>query len=268
MNETLRSKKQSKYILNDSQRELLIKKIYPFLTFGTVFWLIGEIIFSNVFKNIELLNQFYIIYIFSIIIESVLFVLLYITSKRNYTFWGVIIFYSFSFLAGILSLPIILFTEFLPQIHMLVSLSVIGNLLVVFISFVLRKKYFSKGYVWAHIILFLFGCAIEEILFIIIFNIQNYLLTVPVSLAYITIIALILMFWGAKTVKKLDQSNWIYGSFKILSVILIALLLAIVIVLIILLFVILAIICGDSNLNFSGFTWSGSGSRKKKKKMG
>ncbi|NHJ23509.1 MAG: hypothetical protein EAX89_02970 [Candidatus Lokiarchaeota archaeon] len=266
MNNTIKSKKHSKYILDVSQQRLLVKKIYPFLTVGSLFWLIGEIFFSNIFTDFELINQLYPVYIFSIILEAVLFVLFFIFSKKNMIFCGIITFYSFSFLAGILSLPIVLFTDFLPQIHMFVFLSLIANLIVVFISFVLNKKYFKKGYVWSHIILFLFGCTMGELSFVFIFNIQNYLLSVPLSLAYIIIIALVLMFWGSKAVKKSDQNNWIYISFKILSIVLIALLLALAIVILTLLLVILAIICGDSNIDFSGFTWSGTGRRKTKLK--
>jgi len=105
-----------------------------------------------------------------------------------------------------------------------------------------------------------------ELSFVFIFNIQNYLLSVPLSLAYINIIALVLMFWGSKAVKKSAQNNWIYISFKILSIVLIALLLALAIVILTLLLVILAIICGDSNIDFSGFKRSGTGRRKTKLK--
>jgi len=139
MDNTIKSKKHSKYILDVSQQRLLVKKIYPFLTVGSLFWLIGEIFFSNIFTDFELINQLYPVYIFSIILEAVLFILFFIFSKKNMIFWGIITFYSFSFLAGTLSLPIVLFTDFLPQIHMFVFLSLIANLIVVFISFVLNK---------------------------------------------------------------------------------------------------------------------------------
>ncbi|MFX0058826.1 MAG: zinc-ribbon domain-containing protein [Candidatus Hodarchaeota archaeon] len=258
-------KKESNYILNSAHRKILLRKVFPVLLIGSIIWLCSELIFSYFFSELEITNQFLIFYISMIIVDALLFLVLFFASKANKVFLGLLFFFSFSFIAGILSLPIVIFTEFLPQVHMFVSLSLGANFIVYFIAIVLREKYFSKGYIWAHIILYGFGCLIVEIVFIIIFNIQNYLLTIPVSLAYISVVALTIMFYGAKVVKKREKSPWLLINFKILGILFVALALAVVIVVIVLIIILLAIACGDSSFDIGSISWGGSGRRKKKK---
>ena len=260
-----KEKKESKYILNNSQRKILLSKIFPILLIGSIVWLCGELIFSYIFSELEFNQQFFIFYISMIIIEILLFFGLYFASKANIVLLGLLLFFAFSFFAGILSLPIIIFTEFLPQVHMFVSLSIGANTIVYFITIVLRERYFSKGHIWAHVILYGFGCIIIEIIFIIIFDIQNYLLTIPVTLTYISVVALTIMFYGAKVVKKRENSPWLVIIFRILGILFLVLALAVVIVVIMLIIILLAIAAGDSNIDFGGLS-IGTWSRKKKKK--
>jgi hypothetical protein len=149
---------------------------------------------------------------------------------------------------------------------MLVSLSVGANFIVYLLALFLREKYFAKGYIWAHILFYLIGCAIVEIVFIVMFNIQNLLLTIPISLAYILIVSLILMFWGTRTIKKSEKENWIYALFKILGILLIALVLAVVIVVVVLLIIAIAI-ASEGALDLSGLGTGGTGRKKKKKQQ-
>jgi hypothetical protein len=176
-------------------------------------------------------------------------------------------FFLFSFIAGILSLPIIMITQFLPQIHMFVSLSLGATLITCFVGFILREKYFAKGYLWAHIFLFMTGIALLEIAFIFIFNIHNFLLTIPVSLAYILIVTLTEMFYGAKVVQKSEKDPWVYIFFKVEVMLLLALIISIGIVIIVLIFIAIAIACGDSNLNISGLSSGGGKSKRKRKNI-
>ncbi|MFX0077317.1 MAG: hypothetical protein ACFE96_17890, partial [Candidatus Hermodarchaeota archaeon] len=163
-------------------------------------------------------------------------------------------------------LPIVIFTEFLPQVHMFVSLSAGANIIVVFVAFLLRDKYFAKGYIWLHILLFLIGCAIVELAFIFIFNIQNFLLTVPISLSYILIVSLILMFYGVRTAIKAGKERWTYALFKTLGILLVALALAVVVVVIVLLIIACAI-ATEGNIDLSGFGGGGGGKVKRKKQQ-
>ncbi|MFW9939040.1 MAG: hypothetical protein ACFFD5_15450 [Candidatus Thorarchaeota archaeon] len=261
-----KEKKESKYILNNNQRKILLNKAFPILLIGSIIWLSGELIFSYIFFELEFNQQFFIFYISMVIVEILLFLGLYFASKADKIILGLFLLFSFSFIAGILSLPIVIFTEFLPQVHMFVSLSLGACAIVYFIGITLREKYFSKGYIWAHIILYGFGCLIVEIIFIIIFDIQNYFLTIPITLAYISVVALTVMFYGAKVVKKRETGPWLVIVFRILGMLFLALLLAIVIVVIVLIIILLAIAAGDSNIDFGGFS-GGSWSRKKKKKV-
>jgi hypothetical protein len=149
---------------------------------------------------------------------------------------------------------------------MFVSLSVGANLIVTILTLILGDKYFSKGYIWAHILLFLAGCGIVEIVFIFIFNIQNFLLTIPLSLSYILIVSLILIFYGVRTVNKIKNNNWIYALFKILGILLIALVISVVIAIIVLLIITCAI-ATDGGFDLSGLSVGGGGKVKRKKQQ-
>ena len=259
-------KKESKYILEPSQRKVFIDKILPTLLIGSIVWLIGEIVFSYFFSKTQLTGTFLIFYISMIIVDAVLFLLLYFVAKSNKILLGLIIFFLFCFIAGIISIPIVIFTEFLPQVHMFVSLAVGANSIVYIIALALRYRYFAKGYIWAHVVLFIFGFLLVEIVFIIVFNIQNYLLTIPITFAYICVVVLTVMFYGSKAVKKADKIPWLLVAYKILGMMLLVIILAIIFVAIVLIIIALAIICGDSGIDFSGLSWSGSSKKKKKEK--
>ena len=268
MIESQKSNKKSKYTIDSIQRKALISRIYPILLVGSIVWLSGEYLFSFFFSDLDFTGQNLLYYVIVVIVEVILFISFFFTSKSNKILLSILFFITFSFLAGILSLPVVIFTEFIPQVHMLVSLSVGASFIVYFLSLFLREKYFAKGYIWAHLIFYLIGCAIVEIVFILIFNIQNLLLTIPISLAYILIVSLILMFWGTRTIKKTEKENWIYTLFKILGILLIALVLAVVVVVVVLLVIALAI-ASDGALDLSGLGTGGSGGigRKKKKQQ-
>ena len=259
-------KKESKYILEPSQRKVFIDKILPTLLIGSIIWLIGEILFSYFFSEAQLTGIFLAFYISMIIVDAVLFLLLYFVAKSNKILLGLIIFFLFCFIAGIISIPIVIFTEFLPQVHMFVSLAVGANSIVYIIALTLRDRYFAKGNIWAHVVLFIFGFLLVEIVFIIVFNIQNYLLTIPITFAYICVVALTVMFYGSKAVKKVEKIPWLLVAYKILGLILLVIIFAIVFVVIVLLIIALVIICGGSGADFPDIGAMGSGRKKKKKK--
>ena len=266
MLEAKKSKKKSKYHIDSSQRKALIGRIYPILLLGAIVWLSGEFLFSFLFSDLDFTRINLIFYIIIVIVEANLFVLFFFTSKYNKTLLSILLFITLCFLLGILSLPIVIFTEFIPQVHMFVSLSVGANIIVSLMALLLRDKYFSKGNIWVHILLYLVGCAIVEIVFLFIFNIKNFLVTIPISLVYILIVSLILIFYGVRTVSKVEDDNWIYALFKILGVILLALVLAVVIAIIVLI-IIACVIASDGALDLSGLGGGGGGPSKKKKKQ-
>lgn len=260
-------KKESKYILEPSQRKVFIEKILPTLLIGSIIWLIGEIVFSYFFSEAQLTGTFLAFYISMIVVDAVLFLLLYFVAKSNKILLGLVIFFLFCFIAGIISIPIVIYSEFLPQVHMFVSLAVGANSIVYIIALALKYRYFAKGYIWAHVVLFIFGFLLVEIVFIIVFNIQNYLLTIPITFAYICVVVLTVMFYGSKAVKKADKIPWLLVAYKILGLLLLVILLALVTVVIVLIIIALAIICGDSGIDFGSFSWTSSGRRKKKNRI-
>ena len=261
-----KAKKESKYILKPSQRKVFIEKILPTLLIGSMIWLIGEIVFSFFFSETQLTGTFLAFYISMIIVDAVLFLLLYFLARSNKILPGLLIFFLFCFIAGIISIPIAIYSEFLPQVHMFVSISVGGNAIVYIIASTLRHRYFAKGYIWAHVVIFIFGFLLVEIVFIIVFSIQNYLLTIPITFAYICVVVLTVMFYGSKAVKKADKIPWLLVAFKIIGMMLLAIFLALLFIAIVLIIIAIAIICGDSNIDFSGLGSMGGGSSKKKKK--
>ena len=263
--EIKKEKRESKYILTSFQRKVFLQRILPILLIGSIIWLVSEIFFDFMFKEFEFNFIFLVFYICIIVLEVNLFIIIYFISKAGKTDAGLIIFFIFCFIAGILSLPIIIFTEFLPQVRMFITLTLGAIIIVCIIGIVLKVKYFAKGYLWAHIILFLIGTAVVEFIFIIIFNIQNLLFTIPITLAYISIVSLTTMFYGAKAVQKSEKSPWIYVFFKVETVLLLALIIAIIIAVVVLIFILIAIAVGDSNIDLSGLTWGGGTRRKKEK---
>ncbi len=216
------------------------------------------------FKEFEFNFIFFVFYICMIVLEVNLFIIFYFVSKADKMDAGLIIFFTFCFIAGIFSLPLTFFTEFLPQVRMFITLTLGAVIIVCVIGTILRVNYFAKGYLWAHIILFLIGTALVEFIFIIVFKIQNFLLTIPITLAYIFIASLTIMFYGAKAVQKSEKSPWIYIFFKVEAILLLALIIAIVIVVVVLIFILIAIAVGDSNIDLSGLS-GGSGTKRKKK---
>ncbi len=262
---TRKEKSNPGYVLNDAQRNLFLKRILPTLFFGSIIWLISELVFSYTFQNVQLSGMFLIIYIIAIITEVGLFISIYFLSKHDKMVISLFLYILFSYLAGLISLPIAIYTEFLTQVHMIVSLTVGANLIIILMGFILRQKYFASGHFWGNFFIFLLGLVLVEVVFIIGFNIHNYLLTVPLTLGYICTIALPIMFYGAKVIRKNKEVSWIFMFAKIQGMMLLSLIIAVVVVVIVLLIIALAILAGDSSVDFSGISFSG-GSRKKKKK--
>ena len=263
--DTKEEEKKSKFILTDPQRTIFLHKILPTLLAGSIIWLISEITFSSIFIEIEFNEVFLIFYICMIITEAFLFSLLYVISKNDKPFLGLFFFFMFSFVAGILSLPIIMITPFLSQIHMFVSLSFGAILITGFIGLILKENYFAEGYAWAHVILFIIGTVLVEIIFILVFDIHNFLLTIPVSLAYILIVSLTAMFYGSRAIQKNEKEPWILIFFKIEAILLLSLIIGIVIAVVVLIIIVIAILLEDSSIDFASiFSFGGSGHSGKK----
>ena len=260
-----REKSKRGYRLNEAQRNIFLKKILPTLFVGSIIWLAAELVFSYTFQNIQLSGIFLIIYIIAIIGEVGLFIGIYFLSKHNKKVLSLVLYLIFSYLAGLVSLPIAIYTEFLTQVHMIVSLTVGANLIVILMGLTLRQKYFAGGHFWEHFFIFLIGLALIEIVFLIVFKIHN-LLTVPLTLSYLCTIALPIIFYGAKVIRKNDDAPWIFMFAKIQGIMLLSLIIAVVIVIIVLLIIAIAILAGDANVDLSGISITG-GSRKKKKSI-
>ncbi|MBY9003844.1 MAG: hypothetical protein KGD73_07720 [Candidatus Lokiarchaeota archaeon] len=261
---SVQDEKKKGYILNDPQRAIFVKKILPSLLMGSLLWLLGELLSSWYFWDIQV-NPFYIgIYIAIMVIEVLLYFGFFYASKREKSLLVFLCYGIFSYGAGFISLPLVIFTEFLSQVHMFVSLSVGATTIVFLMGLLLNKNYFAKGNVWPHIFIFLLGILIIEIIFIFVFNIHNFLLTIPISVAYILVVSLVIMFYGAKVMKK-DDSPWLYKFAKIQGMLILSLVIAVIGIIVILIIIALAIICGESGADLGNLSLSGRSSTKKKK---
>jgi hypothetical protein len=149
---------------------------------------------------------------------------------------------------------------------MYVASTLEGTLIVGLLCVSLREKYFAKGYIWAHVILFIIYLTLSEVVFFLIFDITNWMLTISITLPYFCIVSFLIMFYGAVATKTMERDNtsWAFALFKILAFVFIAVFLAIFITLIVLIFITCAI-CGASvDLDLSGFAFRGKKKEKKK----
>ena len=251
------------YMLNDSQRAIFVKKILPTLLMGSLLWLLGEVLSSWYFSDIQVSPFYMVLYIAILVIEVLLYFGFFFASKREKTLLVFLCYGIFSYGAGFVTLPLVIFTEFLSQVHMFVALSVGATAIVFLMSILLRNNYFAKGNIWSHISMFLLGIFVVEIIFIFVFNIHNFLLTIPISIAYLLVVALVIMFYGAKVMKKAD-SNWLYKFAKIQGMLILSLIIAVIGIIVILIIIALAIICGEAGGDLSGLSFSGGSSKKKK----
>ncbi len=262
----VKSKRQSKYILNDSQRKLFLYKIIPLLVLGCFIWLFGEIMLSLIFFEASFTSEFIIFYITFISIDITTFISFLLTSRKNYIFLSLLFYFIFAYFAGAISLPIIIInSELSRQVTMFIVASLEGTLVIALLGYSLRSRYLRKGNFFIHVILFLTFVIIAELSFFLTFSIENWVVTLIITFPYIWIVSLIILFYGAITVKKENEQPWVFILFKILGILLLSLLLAVVVVIIVLIIIAIAIACGDSDIDLSGLSFGGSGSRKKKK---
>ena len=160
------------YVLNEFQRNLFLRKILPTLFLGSCIWLVGELTFSFAFQDVQLTGSFLIIYIVALIVEVGLFLSIYFLSKRGTKVICLLCYLLFSYFAGIISLPVVIYTDYLTQVHMLVSLTIGANFIIFLMGLLLKQKYFAGGHFWEHLFLFLIGITLVEVIFIIIFDID------------------------------------------------------------------------------------------------
>jgi len=269
-------KEKSKYTLSPSQRNLFLQKVLPILLLGNIAWLIGEITFSTSFFIGWDFLPFYIIIT---IIDIILFISLGKIILTKTPSAALIVYIIFAFTAGIISNPIVMLRPSLAkQIQMFVFSALECTIIVGLMGITLKEKYFSEGYVALHLALFLAFVILAEIIFIIVFKIHNYLLTIPITVSGICVVTLVTMFFGAIATKKLEYYNSpMYIAYKIISIFILVLCTAIFVAIIVLIIVVIAILLEDADIGFPSWlhfpTWfwgpgsiSSSPDYKKKKK--
>ncbi len=263
MNEKKNDK--SNYALNKNERAIMLNKIIPTLLIGNLIWLISTIMFIFLYTTNLLGMNFWLIYFIILFVSIIIILLLHISAKKDQELTLMVLFIIFSLLSGIHGILFVnLNLAFTKQVLMFVTANLGGTLIVYLIGFSLRDKFMADGYIWLNILLFLIFLGLISSIYYLIFGIQNWVLTVPITLSYFSIISLIILFYGSLTVQNLGERSWTYVIYKILRVLLLSIIVAIVIAVIVLIFIVLGILGGE-DLDFSGLNFLRSGKKKKKK---
>lgn len=177
-------------------------------------------------------------------------------SQKGLSALGIIIYFVFTFTAGIITIPIVMLGNPLAkQVHMVVFIALECTIIVCLIGISLKDKYFAKAYGLTHLFLFIIFLIIAEIIFLVVFNIKNFLLTIPISVSALCIFTLTTMFFGAIATKKIDNLPVIFIAYKIVSVYMFILIGTIIIAIVMLIVLVIAILLDDSGFRFPSFIY-------------
>ncbi len=261
-------KKESKYILSPAYRKIFLLKVLPILLAGNLIWLIGDLFFTLILTNLPFLD-FVVIYILIVIVDIIMFFSLNRISQKGMSVLGIIIYFLFTFTAGIITVPIVMLGNPLAkQVHMVVFIALECAIIVCLIGISLKDKYLAKGYGLAHVFLFIIFLIIAEIIFLVVFNIKNFLLTIPISVAAICIFTLTTMFFGAIATKRIEKLPAIFIAYKIVSVYLFILIGTIILAIVVLIIIAIVIALDEAGIGFpsSGYLshifWGSSSSSR------
>ncbi|TXT59051.1 MAG: membrane protein of unknown function [Promethearchaeota archaeon] len=269
MNEKKNDEKSSRwstYTLDKKKRGNFLFKIIPTLLIGNLVWLLSTLWFIFLFTNNLIELNFWILYSILVVISIVIFIGIHIYSHKNQQILVIILFLSFCFISGIHGMIFVnVNQEFSKQVLMFVSANLGGISIVFLVGLTLKEKFMAEGYIWATMILFLIYLAIISTIYYLIFDIHNWLLTIPITLSYFCIISLVIMFYGPLTINRSEESHWTYVIYKILRVLVLSLVIAVIVAIIVLVAIILGIL-SEGNVDFSGINYYRSKKKKKKKK--
>jgi hypothetical protein len=235
-----REKLKEKLILNPSERKVLLSKIYPVSFCGSIIWLGGELLFGWLFTTFHYLSINYVlILIIMIPVNISLFIISYISAKKRKNVLGTVIFCIFAFTSGIFSVPIIMIIgNFNLYLYGIFSVG-LGSMIIVFIiSAIMSNKYFSKGYFWHHLILFIIGVFLIELILISALGITS-LFTITLSVICLIYTTVAFMLGGAILAKKIKEEYWLFWALNILILLFFYLFIFFLIIILILIFIFL-----------------------------
>ena len=248
-------KKESKYILSPSQRKIFLQKVLPILLFGNLIWLVGDLFFTLILANFHF-SEFIGIYILIVTVDIIMFFSLNRISQKGMNVLGIIIYFVFTFTAGIITIPIVMLGNPLAkQVHMVVFIALECAIIVCLIGISLKDKYLARGYGLAHVFLFIIFLIIAEIIFLVVFNIKNFWLTIPISVAAICIFTLTTMFFGALATKRIEELPAIFIAYKIVSVYVFILIGTIILAIVMLIIIAIVILLDDAGIGFPTFPY-------------
>jgi hypothetical protein len=168
-----------------------------------------------------------------------LFIISYISAKKRKNVLGTVIFCIFAFTSGIFSVPIIMIIgNFNLYLYGIFSVG-LGSMIIVFIiSAIMSNKYFSKGYFWHHLILFIIGVFLIELILISALGITS-LFTITLSVICLIYTTVAFMLGGAILAKKIKEEYWLFWALNILILLFFYLFIFFLIIILILIFIFL-----------------------------
>ncbi len=227
-------KLSQKIILSPSEREVLLKKIHPFMLVGCIIWLAGELIFGYLFTATDLREKLWNYFSLFILIDLALFITSYFVARAKHNTASVCIYLIFAFTAGMLTAPLmIIIGNFAVYFYGVLSLGMGGMILTVLFGLLLGDRYFSEKSFWYHLSLILIGIFLLEGLLIYFLRITS-VITIIISLVFLVYTTFTIMLCGALLSKEIKEEYWTVWAIQILILMFITLFFALLVILIIL----------------------------------
>lgn len=251
--------------LNEKERKIFINKMLPLAFFGSLIWFFGGLLFGALYLGIETFARASItLYFPMIFVNLILSIISFVLAKNGDNKNGLLLYLVFSFTAGFLNLPILMFTNnYFGYIYACISMGIGPIGIVYLVALIFQNNFLKKGFVLLQVIIV--GLLILGMEFLLIYLLQLHNpFTMIISAFFFVYIALMLIFYGGKLAKEIRADFWMFWALRLLFVLLYSI---IAIILLVALFLILAALGGgDGSFNFSGGGGSGKSSSSKKGK--
>lgn len=204
-------------IIADYHREILVKKVLPVALIGSIIWLVSQIFFGFLFTATALNTQYLNFLIAFLIISIIFYGILYKVSKFGDNAFGVMIFFIFSFIVGIFSVPLLIITGYwYVYIYAIISIGIGGTGIFCLIALIFRDKFFARGYFWIQILLGTGLIILLEFILIFTLGIQNWI-TVLISVLSIVYVFVATMIYTVLFSHELKEEKWQFWTYRILN---------------------------------------------------
>ncbi len=252
----------SKFVLDDLERYIFMQKVLPISFWGCVVWFLGEIFFGLLFSISELLDFFWLIYFLMWIVVPIIFGISFYAAKRGDNNLSMMTFFVFCYCAGILAVPILLWSGSLYVfIYGAISIGFGGVAIVYLTGLILKDRFFAEKSFWVNFGLIIGLFALLEISTILIFGITSFF-TITLSLIVMGYIVILTAVYGPALAKQIKEDYWMYWTLRILG----TLILTIIGIILLIVIILLMIASDGGDIGTIDLPIGGGGSSTKKPK--